>query len=127
MKTEDMECDIMNRLFDLDLDELIQKIFLSLDPLSLKSSKCVSSEWFHFIQNRLWSSKPARKQLHNRLINQWKFSEPFVTEYGQGMMGVNFLVCDDVIIVCGTREARRGRMVWTWESLGTSCSVTHSH
>jgi len=96
-----MECDIMNRLFDLDLDELIQKIFLSLDPLSLKSCKCVSSEWFHFIQNRLWNSKPARKQLHNRLINQWKFSEPFVTEYGQGMMGVNFLVCDDEIIVCG--------------------------
>lgn len=96
-----MECDIMNRLFDLDLDELIQNIFLNLDPLSLKSCKCVSSEWFHFIQNRLWNSKPAKKQLHNRLINQWKFSEPFLTEYEQEMMGVNFLVCDDDIIVCG--------------------------
>ena len=46
METVEMECDIMNRLFDLDLDELIQKIFLSLDPLSLKSCKCVSSECF---------------------------------------------------------------------------------
>ena len=96
-----MECDIMNRLFELDLDEIIQKIFLNLDPLNLKNCKCVSSEWFNYIKNRLWNSKPARKQLHRRLINQWKFSEPFVTEYSQGMMGVNFLVCDEDIIVCG--------------------------
>ena len=106
----------MNRLFELDLDEIIQKIFLNLDPLSLKSCKCVSNEWSHFIQRRLWGSKPARKQLLTRKINQWKFSDPFVTEHGQGMMGVNFLVCDDEMIVCGyTRGQARAYDLQTGE------------
>ena len=103
-----MNCNIMELLFALDLDEIIQKIFLNLDPLSLKNCKCVNREWFHFIQKRLWNSKSAREKLQNRLISQWKFSEPFVTEYGQDMMVVNFLTCDDEIVLCGyTRgEAR---------------------
>ena len=85
----------------MDLDEIIQKIFLNLDPLSLKNCKIVCSEWFEFIQNRIWNSKTAKNQLQKRLINQWKFSDPFVTEYDRGMAGVNFLVCDDDMIVCG--------------------------
>ena len=36
-----------------------------------------------------------------RLIDQWKFSEPLVTDYGQEIMEVNFLVCDDEMVVCG--------------------------
>jgi len=107
----------MNRLFELDLDEILQKIFLSLDSMSLKNCKCVSNEWFNFIQRRLWNSKPARNQLHNRLINQWKFSEPLVTEQrGGGRMGVNFLVCDDELIVCGyTRGQARAYDLETGE------------
>ena len=61
MASSEMECDIINQLFELDLDEIIQKIFLNLDPQSLKNCKCVSSEWFEFIQKRLWNSKPAKK------------------------------------------------------------------
>eukprot|EP00092_Neocalanus_flemingeri_P029888 GFUD01032453.1.p1 GENE.GFUD01032453.1~~GFUD01032453.1.p1 ORF type:complete len:416 (+),score=93.23 GFUD01032453.1:52-1299(+) len=101
MESSEPVCEIINRLFEYDLDEIIQKIFLSLDPLSLKNCKCVCSEWFEFIQKRLWNSKPAKKLLNKRLLNQWKFSEPFITDYDEGTTGVNFVVCDNEIIVCG--------------------------
>ena len=96
-----MSCDIINRLFELDFDEILQKVFLSLDPLSLKNCKCVSKGWFNFIQRRLWESKPARTQLYKRLINQWKFSDPFSTVHDEGVMGVNYLASDDEMVVCG--------------------------
>ena len=111
-----MNCDIINRLFELDLDELLQKIFLSLDPLSLKNCKCVSKDWSNFIQRRLWDSKPARAQLHKRLINQWKFSEPFSTVHDEGVMGVNYLASDDEMVVCGyTRGQARAYHLHTGE------------
>ena len=83
MESFEVEGNIINNLFEFDLDEILQKIFLNLDPLSLKNCKCVSSQWFEFIQKRLWGSKQARKQLQNRLTNQWKFNEPLITEYDQ--------------------------------------------
>ena len=101
MEKNETMCGIINKLFELNFDEILQKIFLNLDPLSLKNSKCVCSEWRQFITERLWNSKPARKQLQKRLINQWKFHDPFVTEYDFGMMGVSSLACDDDLIVCG--------------------------
>ena len=101
MEKNETMCGIINKLFELNFDEILQKIFLNLDPLSLKNSKCVCSEWRQFITERLWNSKPARKQLQKRLINQWKFHDPSVTEYDFGMMGVNSLACDDELIVCG--------------------------
>ena len=107
---------IINLLFELDLDEIIQKVFLHLDPHSLKNCKSVCSEWFEFIQKRLWHSKPAKAKLRKRLVNQWKFSEPLVTEYDQRRPGVNFLVCDDAQMVCGyTRGQARMYDVHTGE------------
>ena len=95
------QCNIINTLFELDLDEVIQKVFLSLDPIDLKNCKCVCSQWSQFIRNRLWNSRPAKKRLRNRLINQWKFSEPVSNYHDHGIKAVNFVVCDDDIIVCG--------------------------
>eukprot|EP00092_Neocalanus_flemingeri_P031519 GFUD01034230.1.p1 GENE.GFUD01034230.1~~GFUD01034230.1.p1 ORF type:complete len:448 (-),score=113.19 GFUD01034230.1:83-1426(-) len=116
MESSEPVCEIINRLFEYDLDEIIQKIFLSLDPLSLKNCKCVCSEWFEFIQKRLWNSKPAKKLLNKRLLNQWKFSEPFITDYDEGTTGVNFVVCDNEIIVCGyTRGQARVYDIHTGE------------
>ena len=101
MEESGTTCDIMNKLFEMDFDEIIQKIFLNLDPLSLKNSKCVCSEWRQFIQQRLWNNRTARKHLQKRLIYQWKFSEPIVTKYDYVMRGVNSFACDDDLIVCG--------------------------
>eukprot|EP00092_Neocalanus_flemingeri_P102780 GFUD01131478.1.p1 GENE.GFUD01131478.1~~GFUD01131478.1.p1 ORF type:complete len:420 (-),score=82.95 GFUD01131478.1:30-1289(-) len=101
----DSGSDILNRLFQMDLDEMIQKIFLYLDPLSLKNCKCVCLHWSEFIQKRLWNSKLGQKQLQNRLINQWKHSEPVISQYDRVAVEpgneINFLVCDNEIIVCG--------------------------
>eukprot|EP00092_Neocalanus_flemingeri_P015066 GFUD01016273.1.p1 GENE.GFUD01016273.1~~GFUD01016273.1.p1 ORF type:complete len:387 (-),score=69.86 GFUD01016273.1:41-1201(-) len=124
MESIEMYSEIMNGLFELDLDEIIQKIFLNLDPLSLKNCKCVCSEWFEFIQKRVWNSKPANKQLKKRLMNQWKFSDPFITQYDEGISELNFLVGDDDMIVCGyTRGMARVYDVSTGElSFQLQCS-----
>ena len=39
MASTEMECDIINQLFELDLDEIIQKIFLNLDLLRITNYK----------------------------------------------------------------------------------------
>ena len=105
--TEEMEVnEIMNKLFQSDLDEIIQKIFLNMDPMSLKSCTLACKEWNQFIQQRLWKSKSARKILFNRLIHQWKYCEPLRTDYTYKADDVNYLVADDEIIVCG--YSRRG-------------------
>lgn len=102
METGDKSCDIMNRLFyEHSSDEILQKIFLALDPLSLKNCKCVNKDWFEFIQRRLWGCEPSKKYLHNKLINQWKFGKPFRIVHDLGKEDVNSLVCDDKIMVCG--------------------------
>ena len=105
--TDELGDFILNRLFDLDLDEILQKIFLFLDPFSLKNCRCVCHLWNDFITKRVWHSPVGRRQLQNRLIYQWKHSEPLKTEYRTDRL-TNFLVCDDRIIVCGGRhgEAR---------------------
>jgi len=92
----------MSKLFDSDLDEIIQKIFLYLDPMSLKNCNLVCEEWNQYIHERLWNSQPARKILYNKLIHQWKYGEPLKTEYTYPReYGVNYLAADDEIIVCG--------------------------
>ena len=101
MEMSETQSELINRLFEYDLDEIIQKIFLNLDPLDLKNCRCVCSQWSGFIKKRLWNSKPAKKQLRNRLINHWKFSEPLLNYYDHGLRGVNFVVCDEEMIVCG--------------------------
>ena len=116
MEDNAMECEIINQLFEFDLDELLQKIFLHLAPLDLKNCRCVCTQWSTFIKKRLWSSKPAERQLRKRLINQWKYGDPFLNEYDHGLRGVNFVVCDDEMIVCGyTRGQARAFDISTGE------------
>ena len=76
------ECDnqdviaIIENLFDLGLEEVLQKIFLFLDPKSLKNCKSSCSQWREFIERRIWKSKSARQQLHHKLISGWKHETP---------------------------------------------------
>ena len=76
------ECDnqdviaIIENLFDLGLEEVLQKIFLCLDPKSLKNCKSSCSQWREFIGRRIWKSKSARQQLHHKLNSGWKHETP---------------------------------------------------
>ena len=40
-----MAADIVSKLFEVDLDEVLREIFFSLDSTSLRSSRCK----YHFI------------------------------------------------------------------------------
>ena len=67
---------IIDNLFDLGLEEVLQKIFLCLDPKSLKNCKSSCSQWREFIERRIWKSKSARQQLHHKLNSGWKHETP---------------------------------------------------
>ena len=94
-------CEIMRKLFESDLDQIIQNIFLNLDPLTLKSCRQVCSAWNSFIHLRLWSSKPAKHKLREMLTNQWRSSQPAITVYSLGIGRVSSIVCDGYLILCG--------------------------
>merc|ERR1711963_794152 len=70
--------DIVSKLFNFDLYEALQIVFLSLDSISLKRARCVCHTWDNFIKKALWLSRPARRRLRARLENQWKEKEPRV-------------------------------------------------
>merc|ERR1711936_1146112 len=98
--------DIVSQLFNYDLYEALQIVFLSLDSISLKRARCVCHEWGSFIQKALWASKPARRRLRSRLVSQWKKKEPVVRRVDTNFSGVNFLAADNQVVVCGyTRDA----------------------
>ena len=67
---------IIENLFDLGLEEVLQKVFLYLDPKSLKNCKITCSQWREFIDRRLWNSKSAKHQLHHKLDSGWKRETP---------------------------------------------------
>ena len=88
----DSGCFIIEELFTLGLEEIVQKIFLYLDPkrcwchtlavccqgifVSLKQCKRSCTLWREFIERRVWGSKSARRELHRKLVNRWRSEEP---------------------------------------------------
>ena len=109
-------CEIMRKLFESDLDQIIQNIFLSLDPLTLKSCRQVCSAWNSFILLRLWGSKPVKHKLGAMLTNEWRSSQPATTVYSLGIGRVSSIVCDGYLIVCGYSQGQvRGYHVDTGE------------
>merc|ERR1712223_558560 len=86
--------DIVSQLFNYDLYEALQIVFLSLDSISLKRARCVCHEWDSFIQKPLWASTPARRRLRSRLVNQWEENEPLVRRVDTNFSGVTFLAAD---------------------------------
>ena len=98
---------ILQNLFDIGLEEIIQKIFLFLDSKSLKNAKQTCATWREFIDRRLWNSKSAREKLYSELVFKWKNEdsvklwEKDLSEYG---MYITFVVCDMQVIVCSLRS-----------------------
>ena len=64
--------DILLKLFQCGLEEILQRIFLFLDPRTLKNCKVTCKQWREFIDRRIWKSPSARKVLHQRLVSNWK-------------------------------------------------------
>ena len=96
---------VLLRLFNCDLDEALQLVFLSLDPLSLKNSRLVCKAWNSFILRRVWGSPRARAGLRWRLLRHWKSSNARV-----GMLlkerckEVYSMACDEERVYCGTAD-----------------------
>ena len=65
-------CNIITQLFDMELEEILQKIFLFLEPKSLKNAKSTCSLWCDFVKRRIWHSKFGLAQLNTKLSSQWK-------------------------------------------------------
>jgi len=92
---------IIVNLFDLGLEEVLQKVFLYLDPKSLKNCKSTCSQWREFIHRRIWNSKSAKHQLHHKLNSGWKCEAPVRMINKVLHDYVHYLVCDSEVIVCG--------------------------
>ena len=96
---------VLLRLFDSDLDEALQLVFLSLDPESLKASRLVCKAWDTFIKRRVWGSPRARLRLRGRLLRHWKGASAKVTNLREGMCNeVYSMACDEERVYCGTAD-----------------------
>ena len=72
-----MNLNIISSLFLFDLDEALQKIFLYLDPKSLKSSRQVNKQWNNFIIRRIWGSPIGKIILKERLFDNFFNQDPW--------------------------------------------------
>ena len=90
---------------------LLQKIFLYLDPKSLKNCKLTCSQWKEFIDREIWKSISAKKVLYRRLMSNWK-DENFVTVNKINLehrllyiKGTGFACDENVMVFGGATEA----------------------
>ena len=63
-------------LFQKNCTEILQKIFLYLDPRSLHKSRQVCQQWNDFILSSVWGSKSGFNSLQRRLHYNWLNSDP---------------------------------------------------
>ena len=79
-----MNSDIISSLFLFDLDEALQKIFLHLDPKSLKSCRLVNKQWNDFILSRLWRSPRGKMLLKERVFDNFFNEDPWLETINVG-------------------------------------------
>ena len=92
-------CHIIENLFIFELEEILLKIFLFLDPKSLKNSKGTCTKWREFIDRRIWKSKSGL--LDRKLFYQWKTEKPEKCQYKIIPDYVHFLLCDQTVsVIC---------------------------
>ena len=59
---------------------LVRKIFLNLDPISLKRARLVCKEWDRLVMAEVWSSEEGRREMERRLDLQWRKAQPIRRE-----------------------------------------------
>jgi len=67
---------IVELLFERNLEHCVLRVFLALDGQTLKCARCVCRRWAKFISNEVWGR--AQCHLERRLHNQWRFDMPRV-------------------------------------------------
>ena len=93
-----LDTDIFEKLFEWELEEILQKIFLFLDPEELKNARCTCNKWKEFIDRRIWKSPSGMLELNRKLISQWKNEKPEMCRSIQLRDPVDSLVCDENIL-----------------------------
>ena len=93
---------VMSLLFEADLDEALQLIFLCLDPGSLRAASLVSRCWHTFISRRLWGSTSARRRLRAKLVRRWREARAAVRSLFRSEREVYSMTCDQDRVYCGT-------------------------
>jgi len=100
-----MGSDLMSLAFQWDCDEFLQRVFLELDPYSLKTGRKVCSQWNEYISKRVWKSRRAQKRLHKRLDKQFVEEEPCEVEFQVSRGGEEsqafYCAADESVLVCG--------------------------
>jgi len=92
-------------MFLYNMDYFLQRMFLYLDPASLKTSRCVSRQWNCFIQGRIWNSKVGRRVLKEKMKQLWKTGSASVREFAiteHRSRDIEHLVCDESSVYCIT-------------------------
>ena len=95
---------VLQKLFEREqaYTTILQKIFLYLDPKSLKNCKLTCSQWKVFIDKEIWGSFSARNVLDSKLMSNWK-DEDFVEVSRINLSDkAGKFTCDkDVMVFCG--------------------------
>ena len=103
--------DIFSKFFHHNMDEILQKIFLMLDPDSLHTARQINKQCNEFILRRIWESKFARRKLEKRLKNRWINHKPDTEScdyWDQMFVYSNSFALDDKILVCGLSHVGEG-------------------
>ena len=121
IREEEAEVYVLPRLFARGLEEILQSIFLYLDPQSLKNSKLTCTQWEEFIDRRIRGSLKARKILHRRLILNWRREDPVQLTYID-LLKLNQSERIDGILC-------KNKIILLWHKYGKHitavCSATH--
>ena len=74
---------LLCRLAARGQEEVLQAVFLLLEPRDLKACRCLSRGWNSFILERLWGSRGGRRRLETRARQMWRSSKATVMELGK--------------------------------------------
>ena len=100
-------------LFERNCLELLQEIFLYLDPESLHNSRKTCQGWNNFISESVWGSQRGHRALEKRLHNNWLTSNPrvFSVDYTEQMFfhhNKSALALDNKYLVAGLSHVGQG-------------------
>merc|ERR1719347_2369556 len=72
MRDREVQKDVISRLLNSQLDYLLTKVLLYLDPGSLHQVKLVCVAWCVFIQDNIWDREFVRRKIQGQHLHRWK-------------------------------------------------------